>query len=170
MMLMDATVDAPGAAVKDAGASRGPPGCSRSFTFAFAGPAVVLLGLLTLATLADDATAADPIIGVPMAGSSPSLERQLDRARRDPSGTSLFERRQLQDQLRREPPSPGRTRRENALEQLSPAPPRPGPVPLPPPLPKSRLPSSIPPLGTGTSHSLPPLPPSRPAIPAPAAP
>ncbi len=168
---MDATVDVLVAAVKDAGASPGSRRRSRSFTFAFAAPAlVVLLGLLTLAIPADEATAADRIFGAPTAVPRAGLERQLDRARRDPSGTSLLERRQLQDQLRREPPGPGRTRRENALEQLPPAASPTGPTPLPPPLPTSRLPSSIPPLETGTPTSLPPLPRSRPAIPAPAAP
>lgn len=166
---MDATVDPPRTAVKNPRLAPGPGGRSTTFTFALPGAAALgLLGLLALpsfAGLAPSAAAADRLLGAPTTRTSPSLERQLDRARRDPSGANSLERRQLQDQLRQEPPGAERTRRQNALEQLPPAPRATGSAPLPPPLTRDRLPSSIPPPENGLPTSLPPFPLSRPAIP-----
>lgn len=163
---MHATVDAPRAAVKNAGAGAGPEGCSRSFTFPLpTRAAAVSCGLLALVVLGGGslpAGAADGLFGSPSARTSPSLERQIDRARRDPAGTSTLQRRNLQDQLRQEPPGAERTRQLNTLDRLPPPRPATGPEPLPAPLPTGQLPTSIPAPAGGLPTSLPPLVP-RPA-------
>lgn len=168
---MRATVDAPRAVVKNAEAKPSPGGCSRSFTFPFPVSVVAgLCGLLVLLVLGAGqrpADAADRLFGSsPRVGSSartsPSLERQLDRARRDPAGTSTLQRRNLQDQLRQESPGAERTRQLNTLDRLPPPRPATGPDPLPAPLPTTQLPTSIPAPEGGLPTSLPP-PAARPA-------
>ncbi len=164
-LLMDATVDAPRAVVKNAEAMPGPRGCSRSFTFPFSAQAAAILGsFLALSVLGGGsipAGAADRSFGS-SARTSPSLDRQIDRARRDPGGTSRLQRRNLQDRLRQEPPGAERTRQLDTLDRLPPARPATGPDPLPAPLPTTQLPTSIPAPEGGLPTSLPP-PAARPA-------